>query len=87
MVKELNLGSMEVNMKGNGTKIKCKGKVNINIQMGMFILENFTIVEQMDMVHIIRNLENTTKVIGFKISPMVRVNKFSKMDLYTKVIS
>ena len=36
MVKELKVGSTEVNMMEIGMKIKCKAKVNISILMEMF---------------------------------------------------
>lgn len=75
---------MEKYMRVNGKKIENMDRGNLHIQIKMYTMDNFQIIEKKDLVLRYMLMEKNMKEIGLIIKEMVMVNFTLKMKLSMK---
>jgi len=84
MEEEFRYGLMDRCMRDTGSPTKQTEEEDLFMQMEMFTTETGRMIRPMDMANITTLMELDTKVIGMKISNMVRVKKFGQIMLAMK---
>ena len=74
MVMESKISSMERATKVNGLRITCKGMVDVNIRMELYMLESFLMIKDTAMVFTNGQMDASILVGGIRDDSMVLAN-------------